>query len=70
MRRLGLPVALIASVLLTACAVAPPSAPNVMALPSQGKPYDVFQREDYFCRQAATQAVSYTHLTLPTILRV
>ncbi len=53
MRRLGLPVALTASVLLTACAVAPPSAPNVMALPSQGKPYDVFQREDYYCRQAA-----------------
>ncbi len=55
MRRLGLPVALTASVLLTACAVAPPSAPNVMALPSQGKPYDVFQREDYFCRQSAGQ---------------
>jgi hypothetical protein len=56
MRRLGLPVALTASVLLTACVVAPPSAPNVMALPSQGKPYDAFQREDYYCRQAAGQA--------------
>ena len=55
MRRLGLPVALTSVVLLSACAVAPPSGPAVMALPPQGKAFDTFQREDGYCRDVASQ---------------
>lgn len=40
---------------LSACAVAPPQGPSVMALPQQGKPFDVFQQDDATCRGFATQ---------------
>jgi hypothetical protein len=40
---------------LTACAVAPPSGPTVMALPGQGKSFQAFQQEDYICRNYAQQ---------------
>jgi hypothetical protein len=39
---------------LSACAVAPPSGPRVMALPSAGKDFATFQREDATCRQFAS----------------
>jgi hypothetical protein len=39
---------------LTACAVAPPSGPRVMALPSAGKDFGTFQQEDAICRQFAS----------------
>ena len=39
---------------LTACAVAPPVGPNVMALPPQGKGYETFAQDDIICRQAAS----------------
>ena len=55
MRRFGLPVALTSAVLLTGCVVPPPSGPNVMALPPQGKSFEAFQREDIYCRQSAAQ---------------
>ena len=55
MHRLGLPVALTSAVLLSACVVAPPSGPSVMALPPQGKPFDRFQQEDAICRGYASQ---------------
>ncbi|MGE0222688.1 MAG: glycine zipper family protein [Acetobacteraceae bacterium] len=39
---------------LAACTVAPPTAPSVMALPQQGKGYDVFMQDDVTCRQTAS----------------
>jgi len=38
---------------LSACAVAPPTAPRVMALPGAGKDFATFQREDSSCREFA-----------------
>lgn len=55
MRRLGVPVVLTGAVLLTGCAIPPPSGPTVMALPSQGKSFDAFKQEDMYCRQTAAQ---------------
>jgi hypothetical protein len=44
-----------ASVLaLSACAVAPPSGPRVMALPGAGKDFGAFQQDDAMCRQFAS----------------
>jgi hypothetical protein len=40
---------------LSACAVAPPQGPSVMALPAQGKPFEAFQQDDAVCRGFATQ---------------
>jgi hypothetical protein len=53
MRRLGLPLAMTAAALLAGCVVAPPSGPTVMALPAQGKAFELFRREDVYCRQTA-----------------
>ncbi len=39
---------------LSACAVAPPSGPRVMALPGAGKDFATFQQEDAMCRQFAS----------------
>lgn len=39
----------------SACAVAPPPGPSVMALPGQGKSFEAFQQDDMGCRQYATQ---------------
>jgi hypothetical protein len=50
--RLALPVGLVA-IALTGCAVIPPSGPSVVALPPSGKPMNVFQQEDYACRDYA-----------------
>ena len=41
---------------LSACAVAPPSGPRVMALPGAGKDFATFQQEDSQCRGYASQA--------------
>jgi hypothetical protein len=40
---------------VSACAVAPPQGPSVMALPAQGKSFDVFQGDDATCRGYASQ---------------
>ena len=50
--RMALPAGLMA-VALAGCAVIPPSAPSVVALPPAGKPIGVFQQEDYACRDYA-----------------
>jgi hypothetical protein len=42
-----------ALITLAGCAVAPPSGPQVMALPGSGKTYEQFTAEDQTCRQAA-----------------
>ncbi len=41
---------------LSGCATLPPG-PSVLALPTPGKPFDVFQAEDTICRQWALQQV-------------
>jgi hypothetical protein len=40
---------------LSACAVAPPQGPSVMALPAQGKSFEAFQQDDASCRGYANQ---------------
>lgn len=45
---------------LSACAVAPPQGPSVMALPQQGKPFDAFQQDDAICRGYASQQTGGT----------
>src|ERR1700760_92355 len=40
---------------LSACAVAPPQGPSVMALPAQGKSFEAFQQDDVACRGFGTQ---------------
>ncbi len=42
---------------LSACAVAPPQGPSVMALPAQGKSFDAFQQDDALCRGYASQQI-------------
>jgi Glycine-zipper domain len=66
--RIALPVGLIA-VALTGCAVVPPTAPSVVALPPRGKPIGVFQQEDYACRDYAFRsdnAAAPAHDAIPT----
>lgn len=42
---------------LAACAIAPPTGPAVMALPSQGKSLAVFHQEDGYCRNYASARI-------------
>lgn len=48
--------ALIGLFALSACVVAPPPGPTILAQPGQGKTAQQFQAEDARCRQVATQA--------------
>jgi Glycine-zipper domain len=43
------------TLVLSACVVAPPAGPSVMALPGQGKNFEGFQQDDGACRQYAWQ---------------
>jgi hypothetical protein len=47
-------VLLTALMVLGGCATVPPG-PSVMVLPAPGKPFEVFQSDDYACRQWALQ---------------
>jgi hypothetical protein len=48
----------LAALSLGGCATAPtPAGPSVMVLPTPGKPLDLFQAEDYSCRQWASQQI-------------
>lgn len=61
-RRTGLIASLgcvCAAGLLGGCAVQPPTGPTVMALPAPGKSLASFQRDDYDCRNYASQAIAY-----------
>jgi hypothetical protein len=49
-----LTIGVTAALALSACAVAPPSGPRVMALPGAGKDFATFQQEDMICRQFAS----------------
>ena len=55
MRRAPVFVGLASTLALSACVVAPPPGPSVMATPGQGKDFATFQQDDGFCRQVATQ---------------
>ncbi|HET6607039.1 MAG TPA: glycine zipper family protein [Rhodopila sp.] len=48
-------IGLVSVLALSACAVAPPQGPSVMALPAQGKSFDAFQQDDAICRGFASQ---------------
>src|SRR5690349_21755050 len=52
-------LALTATFALGACAVAPPTGPNVLALPPEGKDLARFQQEDGTCRQYASAQIGY-----------
>jgi Glycine-zipper domain len=49
---------LLASLALAACAATIPAGPTVLALPGQGKTFEVFQAEDLQCRDYAAGRVS------------
>jgi hypothetical protein len=49
-----LTIGIASALALSACAVAPPSGPRVMALPGAGKDFATFQQEDALCRQFAS----------------
>jgi hypothetical protein len=55
MRRVRSAIGLISVLGLGACAVQPPQGPSVMALPPQGKSFEVFQADDATCRGYAYQ---------------
>jgi hypothetical protein len=48
-------IGLVSVLALSACAVAPPQGPSVMALPAQGKSFEAFQGADANCRGFAFQ---------------
>ncbi len=49
-------VLILSLVALIGCATVP-TGPSVMVLPAQGKPFEVFQADDYGCRQWASQQI-------------
>ena len=58
---LGLRLSAVLGVLLAAgaCAVVPPSGPNVWVVPSEGKDLAQFQQEDGACRQSALEQIGF-----------
>ena len=55
MHRIAPPLAIAGTLVLTACAVAPPTGPSIAAMPAQGKSLAQFQQDDMACRQYASQ---------------
>jgi hypothetical protein len=51
--------ALLGTLALAACAVVPPTGPDVLALPPEGKTLAQFQQEDTGCRGFAQQQIGY-----------
>jgi hypothetical protein len=53
--RVALPAGVVVAVALAlgGCAVVPPSAPSIVALPRSGEPLNQFQQDDYSCRDYA-----------------
>jgi hypothetical protein len=52
-------VSLVLAASLTAC-VSAPTGPTVAVMPREGKPFDLFQQEDLFCRNFAANSVRDT----------
>lgn len=60
MRSIGCVVTVIGAALaLGSCAVAPPTGPDVMALPGKNKSFEAFQADDAACRQYASAQIGY-----------
>src|SRR5690242_17825397 len=55
MKRTAPVIGLVSVLALSACAVAPPQGPTVMALPGQNKSFEAFQQDDAICRSFAMQ---------------
>jgi hypothetical protein len=41
------------------CASTGPTGPSFAAMPSKGKSYEAFQRDDQYCQESAQQAIGY-----------
>lgn len=54
LRRNSLKIAVLGSVALAGCTVAPPTGPDVAVMPGPGKTLSQFQQDDYACRQFAS----------------
>ena len=52
-------LSLVLAAALTAC-VSAPTGPTVAVMPREGKPFDLFQQEDLFCRNFAANSVRDT----------
>jgi uncharacterized protein YcfJ len=50
-------ILLLCPLLLVGCSFAP-TGPTVAVMPAAGKPFDLFQKEDYECRQFASNSVA------------
>jgi len=59
MRPIGYAVSIVAALALAGCAVAPPTGPDVMALPGKDKSLEAFQADDVACRQYASAQIGY-----------
>lgn len=59
MIRMSRPVLVLGTLLLGACAAAPPPGPSVMVLPGKDKSFAAFQQDDALCRQFASQRIGY-----------
>jgi hypothetical protein len=59
MRHVGPSIALLGTLALGACAVAPPTGPSAMALPGKDKSFEAFQQDDASCRQYASASIGY-----------
>jgi hypothetical protein len=55
MSRVKLCIGMTAVLSLGACAVPPPTAPSIAAMPGNGKSFEAFQGDDNVCRLAASQ---------------
>ena len=56
MSRVKLCIGMMTLVSLGACAVPPPTAPSIAAMPGNGKSFEAFQGDDNVCRIAASQS--------------
>ena len=56
-------ILLFVSLMVFAGCATMPTGPTVMVLPAPGKPFEVFQADDYRCRQWAQQAIGGTSPT-------
>jgi outer membrane lipoprotein SlyB len=52
----NLPIVVI-SLGLAGCAIAPPTGPNIVAMPGTGKSFEAFQADDNSCRQYASAQI-------------
>jgi hypothetical protein len=59
MKPVPVAIALVGVLSLSACAVAPPTGPDVMVMPAQGKSFAEFQQDETTCRQYASQQIGY-----------